>query len=851
MSQETKGSPKKQCNVHRKTGTAGSALLVLVAVGCAMEGSNENTGTVSQALPCFTCGTGNPPPPPPRDAGTPKDTGTTTTPPPPSGGTFTVQALGHMCLDFGGQAYWAVGAPVTLYWCNGTIAQEFDVQEVGGHDVNLHVGIGTDNDYCIGSRGGPAVGAVLEMETCNGSVGQEFALDGDSIIAGPLASAGGHIARQYVAKPQNDVTNAKTPIVLGLRELNENEYLRFVATDTSGRVPHSGFVARPTSGAALKTALGMASWGTVIEVPESPVIYTLNGTLNAPIPAGVTLRGYRKFTDNGPLIEDDINEVGDLFVVEASDVRITGLRFQGAEYGTGSDPSLGGIAVNDGNTVTIDHNEFSQFTTAAVKVTGNYDDTSTTCPVTTPPLPAQPRPVTVRVSGNSFFHNVASSQGYGVSSKGGSFPIAERNVGYTNRHTITAGYDSATGYLAQDNLLLSDTAVYTPDRRLQDIDAHGSDGFVLLGIDWDSTYYNGGSAGDYVQVFFNTFLRTDGPNVKIRGQSCRQGTLDQNVFTQARGFSDPADDGAWIPEAVDTLDVDGTSVEFPVDFDVTVNNQFGVENPMDNLAVGDFDGDGIDDVFVATGTGWFYSSGGQSEWRWLRRDAETTPSLRFGDLDGDGRTDVIAVHTLGTLDVSWGGVSNWMALTSTPAAVPIDHFAIGNFDGDTIHGNDVFMSTGAAWFIAPSGHNFAPAQTSSAAVSDLRFGDFDGDGKTDVFAIVGTTWSISSDAHGAWMPLPGAPSTGGSPTGLVVGDFDGDGITDMGFYYSEDGNWEFEYSKSARNVFQYLRSTASPAMWAGRFEGTVRSDAIWWDSYELDIGTGTDPGRKLSRQFMR
>ncbi|HEX6838861.1 MAG TPA: ricin-type beta-trefoil lectin domain protein, partial [Polyangia bacterium] len=185
-------------------------------------------------------------------------------PPPAYGGNFTVHALGKMCLDFGGQAWWAPGVPVTLYWCNGTIAQQFNVQEVAGagHDVTLHVGNGTDNNYCIGARGGQAVaGAVLEMQVCDGSGAQQFALDGDSIIAGnrgvlrsPFVSSirlpPAPIARQLVVKPLNDVTNAKTPMVLGPRQLTENEYLRFVATDGSNRKPHSGFVT-PADSVAL------------------------------------------------------------------------------------------------------------------------------------------------------------------------------------------------------------------------------------------------------------------------------------------------------------------------------------------------------------------------------------------------------------------------------------------------------------------------------------------------------------------------------------------------------------------------------------------------------------------------
>ncbi|MFI5288239.1 MAG: RICIN domain-containing protein, partial [Polyangia bacterium] len=133
-------------------GWAGASLLVSLLAGCAMQ-APDGISSSKQDVTCIGCG----------EVGSPGGTLAPEAPAITSGGTFTVHALGNMCLDFGGQAYWAAGAPVTLYWCNGTIAQELDVQEVAGagHDVTLHVGTGTDNNYCIGARGGqPVAGAV-------------------------------------------------------------------------------------------------------------------------------------------------------------------------------------------------------------------------------------------------------------------------------------------------------------------------------------------------------------------------------------------------------------------------------------------------------------------------------------------------------------------------------------------------------------------------------------------------------------------------------------------------------------------------------------------------------------------
>ena len=50
-------------------------------------------------------------------------------------------------------------------------------------------------------------------------------------------------------------------------------------------------------------------------------------------------------------------------------------------------------------------------------------------------------------------------------------------------------------------------------------------------------------------------------------------------------------------------------------------NQYDVDTSHE-LVVGDFDGDGIDDVFQATGTVWVYSARGRSDWRVLNTRSE-------------------------------------------------------------------------------------------------------------------------------------------------------------------------------------------------------------------------------------
>ena len=89
---------------------------------------------------------------------------------------------------------------------------------------------------------------------------------------------------------------------------------------------------------------------------------------------------------------------------------------------------------------------------------------------------------------------------------------------------------------------------------------------------------------------------------------------------------------------------------------VVWGNEFGASDPMSMLGTGDFDGDGIQDPFLATGAAWYYRPGGILEWRFLRSSDQKLNQLTLNDVDGDGRTDV--VYRAGPwIMASWGAIS--------------------------------------------------------------------------------------------------------------------------------------------------------------------------------------------------
>ncbi|HEV7556965.1 MAG TPA: VCBS repeat-containing protein, partial [Kofleriaceae bacterium] len=264
-------------------------------------------------------------------------------------------------------------------------------------------------------------------------------------------------------------------------------------------------------------------------------------------------------------------------------------------------------------------------------------------------------------------------------------------------------------------------------------------------------------------------------------------------------------------------------------------NDFGIADPTDNLAVGDFDGDGHDDVFAATGNTWWFSSGAQSEWRFLNGASETVDQLRFGDFDGDHRTDVVAVHD-SNVDVAWAGGSSWETLVTLPTGTSIDDLAVGDFDGDGK--SDLFVATGSDWFVAYGGHGWQLYATSTYRVRDLLFGDFDGLGKTDIIGNQGGHWSIVPGGTNTWSPSWNPSQTTDISTDTYrVGNFDGIPGDDV-MRRTASNVWEV--SSKGAGPFVAFRANGESLVGKpiGRFDADSKSDVGVFQDLHLFIASG-------------
>ena len=747
----------------------------------------------------------------------------------PTDAAFYIHDLGHRCWDFGAEASWAIGSPVYTYSCNGTVAQQVRVRETDFHDVHL----GVRSLFCIGVRGGKVVaGAPLELQFCDDtSPAQRFAVDGDAILMGNQTS--GLVTRDFVIAPQFYFTPSRTPLVVSVRHASDAEYFRFQAVDRSGVPPTSGF-AHIFTEFGLDDALAL-SWGTVIEVDDQQPL-EVKGPFPKVIHAGVTIRGYRKYTYQGPEIHTCTTTDQPMFMITEDNVRITGFRLRGPfndprcqSSNLSAQAILIQATAGDASHVPIvfvDHLDIGYFTASAVDTRGT--DFSETCPTGTLEFP---RLTPVRVIGN-FIHHIERRDpfdSYASVTGQGAFILNQGNVVYqTWQHHIAADARATTGYHAYDNFFLSN------QRNTHQVDMH------------PTGHVEGTLAGDYFDVGWNTFLHTGFANIHDSGTPCRFTAIHHNIFPQSES------------DAIVTATKD---LSKHVVYANTFNAQDEHVNPTSDLSVGDFDGDRLDDVFVGTGAAWYFSSGAASEWRFLNRMPERASSLLFGDLDGDGRTDVIALHAE-NIDVSWGGLSKWQTINTTSATLA--DMAVGDFDGDGKA--DLFLSTGIELFWAPEGKSWISLGPSSDRRAQLLFGDFRHAGHTQVLRIRAGVWElgeiISQPNVFLFTPLNG-PAVADSVDGLVVGDFDGSGFADeVARINPQTGAWEYNRPggfptftgwRPLRNDSNGAPITTLPKRGVvGRFSGGAATDVVVWQGVDFYVApSGRDPLGQISRQDMR
>jgi hypothetical protein len=400
-------------------------------------------------------------------------------------------------------------------------------------------------------------------------------------------------------------------------------------------------------------------------------------------------------------------------------VRISGFRLYGPSFGQQSVIDVG-ILVRRCLNIEISNMEIAGWGGQAVRVLDDPEQGPGQEPPNNRIGERIGRPEQVRIFNNYIHHNQhprtlfnSRTEGYGVDVHDGAWARVYQNVFDFNRHAISAA-GSAGGYDALRNLVLKGGGNhYVPlGIHTHQFDIHGTGGNGF-----------GGQAGVQFSFANNSFQYLAGPAIEIRGRPHERIYIHDNVFAH-EGLEDDRGDDAIHVDDRDDLDVIELGHNNAINFD-----SYG------RYGICDFDGDGTDDLFLATGQTWWFSSFGEFQWTYLSDRTERLNQVRLGYFDNDQRCDVLT-ESSGEWVIASGGTGPWTSLGAFGA--PLSEVTFGRFDPNIRdHGPGVTRRTTHAfrrtrsgqWQVTPlSAPAWQNAQSSSLPMSQLRFGDFTGDG---------------------------------------------------------------------------------------------------------------------------
>jgi hypothetical protein len=226
--------------------------------------------------------------------------------------------------------------------------------------------------------------------------------------------------------------------------------------------------------------------------------------------------------------------------------------------------------------------------------------------------------------------------------------------------------------------------------------------------------------------------------------------------------------------------------------------------PNDQVVVGDFNGDGVDEVVVFNGVDW------------------VMPYLGLLVSDGSGGLRLVARYD--------GDIPGWGGFAKHDRIYKADVNGDGKDDLVITNGDDWSMtyvgllrSTGAGFYLTQRYDGDIPGWGGLARHDQFFVGDLNGDGKDDLVIFNGDDWSMAyvglfrGSASGLTISARydgDIPGWGGLARHdkVILGDFDGDGRCDVFLFNGDD--WSMPY-------LGMFRSSGAGLAYVRRFDGDV------------------------------
>ena len=293
--------------------------------------------------------------------------------------------------------------------------------------------------------------------------------------------------------------------------------------------------------------------------------------------------------------------------------------------------------------------------------------------------------------------------------------------------------------------------------------------------------FDGGTAG----APFIAVLLSSGD-----GQFTQSDALDEGSFSSPTSLIAADFNGDGIPDLASGSNTLNTLRVYLGNGDGTFAQSFLDARGTLGLGSGDFNGDGRTDlvalqsqlsgpdqyrIYLGDGLGQFISLAPVNA-------AFNVSRILTGDLDNNGTVDFLSVDFRGTIAAHLGnGNGTFAPVVLTTTAGPINDFAIGQFNADTLldvvtlEGNNLVLhaNLGSGQFNAAGVAFFTLATTGIRLAST----DFNSDGRPDVVAsdAFGQASVLTSNGDGTFTPDSKNPYLfTGFGSQLITADFDGD-----------------------------------------------------------------------------